>query len=485
VDAFVMSEVSLQRVRGELAAGERGFSLMPWLVEARALAILGAPLILTQLAQMAMPTTDVLLIGYLGEAPLAAAALAHTVYVFAWLIGLGPASAVAPIIAQILGAHPANRARVRAATRMGLWSIGLLTPFLCLPLIFTEKILLLLGQSPELARLATPYVQILAVGIPFSLAFNVLRNFATALSKPRLPLFVVALAVLLNALLGYGLIFGRLGLPEVGLVGAAVATTTSNIFMFMTMAMVATFAPSLSSYRIWRRFHRPDWTRFVETFRLGSGIGITMIFEVALFAGATFLVGGFGTATVAAHQIAMNVASVTFMVPLGLAIATTVRVGMAAGARDLEGARRAGFAALGLGVTFMFGAAILFALFPREIVSLYLDVDDPANARAVELAVRFIYVAAAFEMFDGTQVLMNMALRGLKDVHIPMWLAGIAYWLIGLPLAVWFAFGLGLEGLGVWLGLAASLLVAATLMTLRFSFLSRAIGTRGPTSARP
>jgi MATE family multidrug resistance protein len=151
---------------------------------------------------------------------------------------------------------------------------------------------------------------------------------------------------------------------------------------------------------------------------------------------------------------------------------------MAAGARDLAGARRAGFAALGLGVVFMFGAAILFALFPREIVSLYIDVDDPANARAVELAVSFIYVAAAFEIFDGTQVLMNMALRGLKDVHIPMWLAGIAYWLIGLPLAVWFAYGLGLEGIGIWLGLAASLLVAAALMTLRFATLSGALGTR-------
>jgi MATE family multidrug resistance protein len=200
---FVMSETaSLERLASPPPAERAGSPWAPWFAEARAVAALGAPLILTQLAQMAMPTTDMLLIGYLGEAPLAAAALANTIYVFAWLIGLGPASAVAPIIAQVLGARPADRARTRNSLRMALWAVFLLSGPLCLPLFFAEAMLVALGQSPELARLAAPYVQVLAIGIPFSLGFYVLRNFATALSRPRMPLVVVGLAVILNLVLG-------------------------------------------------------------------------------------------------------------------------------------------------------------------------------------------------------------------------------------------------------------------------------------------
>jgi MATE family multidrug resistance protein len=478
-----------------MAAAE-GSRFAPWRAEARAVAVLGGPLILTQLAQMAMPTTDILLIGYLGDAPLAAASLAHTVHVFAWLIGLGPASAVAPIIAQILGAHPSDRARTRASLRMGLWSILLLSPLLCLPLFFAEPMLLALGQSPELARLAGPYAQVLALSVPLSLAFNVLRNFATALSRPNLPLFVLGVAVLLNAVLGYGLIFGGFGMPEIGLIGAAWATTISNLFIVVALVLVLTLARSFRSYRVWRRFHRPDWVRLAEVFRLGFSIGVNMVFEVALFAGATLLVGRFGTAALAAHQVALNIASVVFMVPLGLAIAATVRVGMAAGAGDLAGVRRAGFSALAIGVTFMLGTAALFLIFPRELVSLYLDVDDPANEPAVALAVSFLKVAAAFAIFDGAQVLMNMSLRGLKDVTVPMWIAGLSYWLVGLPLTVFFGFGLGLEGFGIWLGFAAGLFLAAALMLLRFAHLSgtwalfrarapRAAGRRGRPAHRP
>jgi MATE family multidrug resistance protein len=153
---------------------------------------------------------------------------------------------------------------------------------------------------------------------------------------------------------------------------------------------------------------------------------------------------------------------------------------MAAGSGDLAGVRRAGFTALGLGVVFMTGAALVFLLFARQIVGLYIDLGDPANARAVELAVRFLYVAAAFEIFDGTQVLMNMSLRGIKDVHVPMWLAGISYWLTGLPLAILFGFVMGMEGVGIWLALAGSLLVAATLMTLRFAYLSGTLALLSP-----
>jgi multidrug resistance protein, MATE family len=458
--------------------------LAPWFAEARALVVLGAPVILTQLAQMAMPTTDIIMVGYLGEAPLAAAGLAHTMWIFAWIAGMGPASAVAPIIAHVLGAHPANRGGVRNAVRMGFWAVLWLTPPLLMLMIFAEPILLLLGQRPELARMAGPYMQILAPSVPFALGFIVLRNFATALSRPRAPLIVMLAAVLLNFALDYLLIFGNWGFPRLGLLAAAVATTTSNIFSFAALAALLTLGAPFRPYRIWRRFFRPDWPRLWETFRLGGSIGLTTIFEVALFAGAAFLMGRFGTATLAAHQIALNVPSITFMVPLGLAMAASVRVGLAAGAGDPAGVRRAGFAAIAIAVAFMSVSALVMASFPRAIISLYLDLDDPANAEAAAIAVSILYVAAAFQILDGIQVIAGFALRGLKDVQAPMWLCGISYWLIGLPLALYFGFVADLRGFGVWLGLAGSLVAAALLLLVRFVWLSGAFARTRTSAAR-
>ncbi len=446
---------------------------MPWMEEARALIVLGTPLALTQLAQMAMPTTDLLMIGSLGEEPLAAAALANTIYIFVWLFALGPAAAVSAIIAQIVGAHPSDRARVRASVRMGLWSVFMLTPLMAIVLVFSDTILIALGQEPRLAAYAAPYTQILALSLPFSLGFNVLRNFATALGLPRAPLIIVVIAVFLNALLGYAFIFGHFGAPRLGMNGAATATALSHVFMFATTAAVVTFAPAFRSFRIWRRFHRIDRARLTEIFRLGISIGVTFILEVALFLGANLVVGFFGISAVAAHQIAMNVPSITFMIPLGLAMAATVRVGRAAGAGDMVGVRRSGYTAIFIGMAFMACSGLLIALFPRAIAGLYIDVNNPANARAAELAVQYLYVAAAFQVVDGIQVMAAFALRGLKDAHIPMWLAGISYWLIGFPLAIVLAFTVDMQGVGVWIGLATSLGAAALLMTLRFAWLSQ------------
>jgi len=446
--------------------------LQPWFAEARALMGLSLPLIATQLAQMAMPTTDILMIGALGQGKLAAAALGVTIYIFAFLIGLGPAAAVAPIIAHIVGANSSDRARVRVALRMGLWAMALLSAPLCFSLLFAEAALIGLGQTPELAGLAAPYVHILAIGLPFSLGFNVLRNFSTALGRPRAPLGIMFAAVLLNIVLDYGLIFGRLGMPEWGMLGAGFATTFSSAFCFFALAAFVSFAPGFRSFRIWRRFHRPDWPRLGEVFRLGTSIGVTMIFETALFAGSALLMGRFGTAALAAHQIAMNVPSITFMVPLGIAMAATVRVGYAAGAGDAEGARRAGLTALIMGGGFMFICAIILAMMPRAITGLYLNLGDPANRDAIAYTISFLYVVAAFQVFDGIQVVAAFALRGLKDVRLPMLIAGLSYWGAGFPLALLLGFGLGWEGVGVWIGLAASLAIAAALLTARFFYLS-------------
>ena len=442
------------------------------IVELRALMKLAGPLVVTQLAQMAIMTTDVVMLGRLGKEALAGAALGNTVFFFTWLIGLGPTVAISPMIAHILGASPNDRAGIRAVARMGLWSVLLLSLPLALLLLFAKDLLLICAQQPALAVAAGRFVLPLCLGLPFSLGYQVLRSYSTALGKPNAPLYVMAVTIAFNAIGDYGLIFGHFGLPRLELIGAGTASACSFTFSFLAMVVVVYAMPALRKYRIFRRFPRPHWSKFAELFRLGMPIGLTMIFEASLFNCATLLMGTFGTASVAAHQIALNVASITFMVPLGIAMAATVRVGLAAGAGDTMGVRRAGTSALVVSVAFMSLCAVTIALFRFQIAGLYFA-HVAANADAIALTAVFLQVAAAFQVFDGTQVTAALSLRGLKDAHMPMWIAGGCYWLVGFPTCYGLGVRLGWHGLGVWIGLAFALFVAAISMCWRFNYLSR------------
>jgi MATE family multidrug resistance protein len=324
-----------------------------------------------------------------------------------------------------------------------------------------------------LATLAAPYVQALACGLPFTFGFMVLRSFATALSRPRPPMYIMAAMIVVNLVGNYMFIFGHFGAPALGLLGSGIASAIANAFSFFAMLAVVLTAPTFTPYRLWRRFFRPHWATLKDIFRLGLSIGLAMVFEVMLFSASTLMMGRLGTATLAAHQIALNVPSITFMVPLGIGLAATIRVGLAAGARNLSGVRRAGLTAMALGGAVMVVFAVGLALFAPAIAELYLPA-TPETAEAVALTALFLRVAAAFQLFDGLQVIGANALRGLKDARLPMLLAGAAYWLVGFPLALWFGFGLHWQGLGIWLGLACSLAVAAVCMLLRFAYLTSA-----------
>ena len=454
-------------------AGARvsGHGLDSWLAEARETLKLAVPLALTQLAQMAIMTTDTIMLGHLSTTALACAALGNTLFFFAWLIGCGPVAAVAPMIAHILGARPNDRAGVRAVTRMGLWSVLILSVPLIAFLLFAKPILLLLGQRPELAAGAGQFVSVLCWGLPFSLGYQVLRNFSTALSRPNASLIVMVVCIGFNALGDYAFIFGHFGAPQLGLVGSGFASACSYAFSFFLMLAVIRLTPALRQYRIFRRFHRPHAEKLWEVFRLGMPIGMTMIFEAMLFNSATLIMGTFGTAAVAAHMIAINVPSITFMVPLGIGMAATVRVGLAAGASDGEALRRAGLSALMMGAAFMSLTGIVIWTIPHQIANLYLSA-SAANAAVVALAVLFLHVAAVFQVVDGLQVVGALSLRGLKDARMPMWIAGGSYWLAGFPVCLLLAFGFHMKGLGIWIGLAFGLLVAAISMCWRFWYLA-------------
>ncbi len=444
-----------------------------WLAEARALLILAAPMAGSQLAQMAIMTTDVVLLGRLSREALAAAAIGNTVFYFAWLIGSGPGMAVAPVVAQILGARPGDRRHVRATVRMGLWVTMLAALPLMLIMLNARWILSHLGQDPDLAAGAGVFVSMLAIGLPFALGYQALRSFTAALGKPMAALWVMLAAIVVNGVLGYGLIFGVWGLPKLGLLGSGLATAVSSIFQFVAMVVVIWLTPSLRVYRIFRRAHRPVPVRVRELIRLGVPISMTMIFEAMLFNTMTLVMGTFGAVAVAAHQIALNFASITFMVPLGLGMASTVRVGLAVGRDDMAGARRAGVTAMVLSVGFISVVAVFMVLFGKEIAALYLGSGRAGDDQVIALGAQFLLIAAAFQVFDALQVVGAQALRGLKDARVPMILAGVSYWLVGAPVCILLGIGMKMQGLGIWIGLAVGLAVAAVAMTWRFARITR------------
>jgi MATE family multidrug resistance protein len=455
-------------------AGRRveGHGVDAWFAETGELMKLAGPLIATQLAQMAIGTTDTLMLGQFSRTALAAAVLGNTVFFFCWIVGSGPSAAVSPMIAHILGAKPKDRANVRGVVRMGFWSVAMMSLPLMTLMLFSRQILLLLGQKPELALAASQFVVPLSFGLPFSLGFQVLRNYSTALSKPNASLIVVALAVFFNAAGDYALIFGHFGAPRLGIVGAGTASASSFVFSFLAMVVVCEAMPKLRLYRIWRRFFRADWAKYWEIVRLGMPMGITLMFEAGMFFSANFIMGAFGVAYVAAHAISMNVPSITFMVPLGIAMAATIRVGLAAGAGDKLAVQRAGYTAMLVAVLFMAICAVVLATFPRQIASVYLP-PTAENLAVIALAVTFLRVAAAFQVFDGLQVVAALSLRGLKDARAPMWIAGASYWLAGFPMCIGLGLGLGMKGFGIWIGLAFGLFVAAVTLCSRFAYLAR------------
>jgi multidrug resistance protein, MATE family len=451
-----------------------------WRREARALTALAVPIVLTNVGQVAIQTTDVVMIGWLGPEALAASVLGVNVVFVLLLFSIGVVAATAPMIAQDLGRRRHAVREPRRTVRQGLWMGLALSLPASLVLWHIAPLLHLLRQDPELIAGAESYVRAAMWGFGPALWFIVLRNFIASLERPRAAMVITLIGVSLNAIAAYGLIFGRLGLPALGLAGAGIAAALTNVFLFVSLLGFVLIDRQFRRFHVLGHLWRADWVRFREIFRIGLPIGVTLVMEVGLFASAGFLMGLIGTAELAAHQIALQCASVSFMVPLGLAQAATVRVGLAAGAGHVEGVQRAGITALAMGGLFMLAMATVMWTAPAAIVGLFIDTGDPANAAVVGAAAMFLAIAALFQIFDGGQVIGAGALRGLKDTRWPMAFAAVAYWGVGMSLAVGLGFGVGWGGLGIWIGLAAALAVAALLMVARFISLQRRLAAAAP-----
>lgn len=444
-----------------------------WRGEARATLALAWPMILTNLAQSAPTTTDVVMLGWLGSQALAAGALGTNLY-FAFLIfGIGLMTAVSPMVAREVGARRSSVRDVRRTVRQGLWSAVAISLPVWAILWNGEAILLALGQEPALAESAGLYMRALQWALLPFLGYIVLRSFIAALERPMWGLWAGLAGTAVNALLAWSLIFGKLGLPRLELVGAGIATTISCCVMFGVLAIVVSTDRKFRRYHLFGRLWRADWPRFRGLWRLGLPIAATLVFEVSIFNAAVFLMGLISSTSVAAHSIAIQIASIAFMVPLGFGQAVTVRVGLAYGARDREAIARAGWTAYVMGVGFMALTAALMILAPRLMIGAFLDRSDAANHEVIELAVIFLAFAALFQLADGAQAVGSGMLRGLQDTRVPMLIAALGYWGVGLPLGVVLGFPFGLAGAGIWIGLASGLGVVAVLMTARWAMRER------------
>ncbi|HLL30644.1 MAG TPA: MATE family efflux transporter [Allosphingosinicella sp.] len=439
-----------------------------WRDEIRATVALAWPLILTNIAQALIHVTDVVLLGWAGPSVLAAGTLGVNVY-FAFLIfGIGLVTATAPMIAKELGERRHSVRDVRRTVRQGMWAAVALTLPVWAILWFSGSILVAIGQDPALAADAESFVRALQWGFLPYLWYLVLRSFISALEKPLWSFVVGVVAVLFNGIVNYGLIFGHFGLPKLGLVGAGMGSAMANTIMFLGMALVVLMHRQFRRFHLFGHFWRADWQRFREVWRLGLPIAVTLALEITIFNAAVFLMGLIGAESIAAHAIAIQLAALSFMVPMGLSQAATVRVGLAFGRRDRAGIARAGWTAFALGTGFMSLTGLVMLAFPYALVTMFLDPALPANEAVIPLAVSFLVVAAFFQIFDGAQVVAAGMLRGLQDTKVPMIYAALGYWVIGLATGVGLGFGLGWQGVGIWIGLAAGLAAVAVMLLARW-----------------
>ncbi len=434
---------------------------------------LGAPLVLAQLTQIAIFSTDVLMLGWLGPEALAASALAVNLFFMFNFTGMGIATACAPLIAAALGKSSHAVRDVRRSFRSALHAALIFTVPSWLILWNCEAVLLLFKQDPALAHEAGRYMRVIMWSLLANLLIIVFRTVLTALGRPSPTLVVTVGGLVVNAALNWMLIFGNWGAPPLGLVGAGLASLITTTLMALGLGAFIVLHPKVRRFHLFGRMQRIDRARLAAIFRIGTPIALTLAFEVSVFGAAVYLMGWINIASVAAHAIALQIASITFMVPMGLSQATVIRVGLAFGANDRRWIGWAGSASLVLAMGFMSVAALVIWMIPRELAGLFLDVDNPRAVEVLDLAARFLLVAALFQLFDGAQVIGAAMLRGLQDTRVPMLFAGLGYWVAGLGTGYVLAFQAGWQGFGIWVGLALGLAVVSVLMIWRWSWRER------------
>ena len=425
---------------------------------------LGMPLILSNLAMFAIHITDTVMLGWYDVTALAASTIAGTLFFVTFIVGAGFAQAVTPLVAA--AAEDDDDVQVRRVTRMGLWLSIFYGLFVTIPFFWAEDILIAIGQEPEVAILAHIYLQIVIWQMVPALIVMTFKAFLAAMEHTAIILWATIGTAILNGFINYALIFGNWGMPELGIQGAAIASLTVNLIT--VLILVAYIMKVLPQFELFKNFWRSDSEILKRVFLLGWPIGLTALAEGGLFAASAVMMGWIGAIELAAHGIAIQLASLTFMVHLGFSQAATVRAGRALGRHDELSLRRGGVTAIGMSAFFAVATSLIFLAIPETLVSLFIDPNEPDRAVLLRIGASLIMVAALFQLVDGLQVLALGLLRGVQDTTVPMFMATISYWVIGLPVSYLLAFTLGMGGVGLWLGLVIGLAVAAVLLLWRF-----------------
>jgi MATE family multidrug resistance protein len=439
--------------------------------ELRATVILALPLVAGQLCAIGMNVVDTVLAGHLGARTLGAVAIGTAIWSLVILVGIGLMLAVPPSVAQLVGAG--RKHEIGPLYRQALWLALITGVLLTIAVQFSPLLLAKAKIDPLIVPEAVAFLSVLAWGAPAQCIFFVSRGMSEGLGLTRPTLWFSALGVILLAPMGYVFMYGKLGLPAMGAKGLGIAYA---ITLWLQASALIVYLSRHRNYReleLFRHVEGPHWAPIAALLAIGLPMGFSIIMEGGLFVATALLIGSLGGNVVAAHQVAINVASVAFMIPLGIAMAITVRVGQAVGREDVAGVRRAGYVGIGLVLLTQTISATVLTLAAEPIASVYTR-----DVAVIATAVNLLVFAAIFQFSDGIQAASNGALRGLKDTRVPALLTAVSYWAIGMPIGWWLAFPRGMGAAGLWLGLIAGLTVAAVLLLWRFAILARAASWR-------
>lgn len=432
--------------------------------EVKQIARLALPVVSSQLAFMAINVTDVVMAGRFSSKDLAGVAVGTSIVMPVYLVCMGIIMSINPIVAHLFGANRFNE--IGGKLHQCFWMALILSVPSIFILFNCRPILDMMGVDQGIADLAAAYMRAIGKGIPFAYFFMCVRFFNEGLSHVKPTTFIMLIAVALNGLGNYTLMYGHFGFPAMGAVGCGYASAIDMVFLFSALALWTKLNLG-EKYKLFR-FEKPKWEDLKELAVIGFPNGASLGLEITLFSMVALFVATMGEAIVGAHQIALNIASVTFMLPLGVSMALGIRIGQAAGRGDMHGVWHTGKAGFFLTVAMQALTALVMAVFAGTIVGWYTSETEVAS-----LAVSLVLYAAIFQISDGIQVVSSGALRGLKDTRLPMVSNLIAYWGVGLPIGYWLGMGAGMSAKGFWLGLVSGLSLAAVLHLARFVFLVR------------
>jgi MATE family multidrug resistance protein len=424
------------------------------------------PVMLGQLGHVMVGLADNIMVGQLGAAPLAAVSLGNSLVFIALSLGIGFSFAITPLIAEADGAEDIETGK--SYFHHGIIMCGINGIFLFLLLLLAKPILYHLDQPPEVVELAIPYLEIVAFSMIPLMIFQAYKQFADGLSQTKYAMYATLIANVVNVVFNYLLIYGIWIFPRLELQGAAIGTLISRFFMLWFVWEILRRKKKFRQYFVWSRKELLNAAVFKRLFSLGFPTALQMLFEVAIFTATVFLAGTLGTNPQAANQIALNLASMTFMVAVGLGVTATIRVGNQKGKANYYDLRRIAFSTFLLVFLIEAVFAVGFILLKDWLPTLYID-----NIEVIFLAAQLLIVAALFQLSDGLQVVILGALRGLQDVKFPTLICFIAYWIIGFPISFFLGRQEALGSMGIWFGLLAGLSASALMLYLRFNYLSK------------